>query len=169
MLLTHSLPCGKTANRIVNLFSRSHAESGDPRPWQTTDYTYVDGADADNDNDGYRDPCATAATTADDIGDHNPNKRCRIGPVKELGDANTGQRNSCTVPDLAELTIIDMLQSINRTYDNLPKCPQKNDLETAYNELCQEKYFTGKLQRMYPFDRWKSCRKIRHPLNVVKV
>ena len=62
-----------------------------------------------------------------------------------------------------------MLESINRTYDNLSNRPEKKDLESAYNHLCQEQYFTGKLHRMYPFDRWKTCRTIRHPLNLMKV
>ena len=123
-------------------------------------------------NDGYDGPAAAAADVAEDVkndidGDCNPNKRCRIDAV-EAEIVGAEQRNYI-VPDLTELKIVKMLESINRTYDNLPNRPEKKDLESAYNHLCQEQYFTGKLHRMYPFDRWKTCRTIRHPLNLMKV
>ena len=73
------------------------------------------------------------------------------------------------VPDLTELKINAMLKTINDNYDSLPKDPSKHDLKTAYGELCQQKYFTGKLNSMYPFARWNTCRKIRHPVDVMKV
>ena len=178
----------KTTNRIVNLFFRSlDGPSEDPRPWQITDYNFVNGVDADHDNDGYDGPAAAAADVVEDVkndsdGDCNPNKRCRIDVVEAeivgaalglladtiVGDEDAEQRNYI-VPDLTELKIVKMLESINRTYDNLPNRPEKKDLESAYNHLCQEQYFTGKLHRMYPFDRWKTCRTIRHPLNLMKV
>ena len=74
-----------------------------------------------------------------------------------------------TVPDESESKIDRMMQDINSSYDRLSSHPSKKELEFIYTDLCQRRYFTNKLHKMYPFTRWKSCRKIRHKKDLFKV
>ena len=115
----------------------------------------------------------------------------RINPMTEPpADTDTDEQDH-TVPDGVESKITAMIETINRSYDSLPagqsyvhafihpfiltfttpspSDPSKTDFETAYHDLCQQQYFTGKLAKMYPFGRWQKCRKIRHPADLMKV
>lgn len=95
----------------------------------------------------------------------------RIQPMTEPAATDTNERDH-TVPDGTESKITAMMETINRSYDSLPagqsymyvfihpfiltltapshslSDPSKKDFETAYHDLCQQQYFTGKLAKM---------------------
>lgn len=147
-------------NSIARLFSspRRDADNSQPRPWQIVKYSCMDDDNAGSDNDP-------------------PRKRRRTDPdpcnendyTVPATPADTTNENDYTVPEGIESKIDTMMISIKRSYDSLPADPSKQELEDAYDGLCQRKYFTGKLSNMYPFNRWKTCRKIQCATGLMKV